>query len=352
MTDSVPAYDVCNACPLQALWESATSFLGCRYGILGGAMSWVSNHTLVAAISQAGGFGVLAGGSLTPQQLAQEITATRQKTKEPFGVNLITFHPALPALMQMCIDHQVSHVFLGGGMPSDAMINTLRQAGIKVIGFAPSPAVAKRLMRQGVQALVIEGHEAGGHVGPVSTAVLAQEILPVCPTEVPVFMAGGIADGRAIASYMLMGAAGCQLGTRFVCASESCAHDNFKQAFIRAHARDAVVSVQLDPALPVIPVRALANQGTQEFMRRQQDTIAAYHRQELTKQEAHLQLELFWAGALKRAVIEGDIQRGSLMAGQSVGMVTCIEPCADIVHNLVQQTHQHIHALQRRLDVQ
>jgi enoyl-[acyl-carrier protein] reductase II len=188
----------------------------------------------------------------------------------------------------------------------------------------------------GADAIVIEGMEAGGHIGPVATGVLAQEILPHI-REVPIFVAGGIGRGEAIVSYLEMGASAVQLGTRFVCAHESIAHPRFKRAFIRAGARDAVPSVQLDPRFPVIPVRALANDGTQKFLEMQRGVIDRFQRGELTQKDAQLEIEHFWAGALRRAVIEGDVETGSLMAGQSVGMVTREQSTREILDELVDQ---------------
>ncbi len=321
---------------LRRLSQRGCDFLGCQYPILGGAMSWVSEHTLVAAISNAGGFGVIACGSLSPSGLAAEIAATQAATSRPFGVNLITMHPELAALIDTCLDHRVGHVVLAGGLPPPDAVRRLKDGGVRVICFAPALAVARRLVRQGVDALIIEGAEAGGHIGPVSTGVLAQEILPQV-REVPVFVAGGIGRGEAIALYLQMGAAGCQLGTCFVCATESIAHADFKRAFIRASARDAIVSQQIDPDLPVIPVRALANAGTRRFADVQRQVAQRYRSGELTQDQAQLEIELFWAGALKRAVLDGDVENGSLMAGQSVGMVTREQPTADIIRELMDQ---------------
>ena len=321
---------------LDRLWRRGREFLGCRYAVMGGAMSWVSEHNLVAAISNAGGFGVIACGSLTPEPLAKEIAATNALTDKPFGVNLITMHPQLDELIDTCIDHGVGHVVLAGGVPPSGAIKRIRNGGAKVICFAPALVLAKRLIRNGADALVIEGAEAGGHIGPVSTSVLAQEILPKI-REVPVFVAGGIGRGEAILSYLQMGASGCQVGTRFVCATESIAHPEFKNAFIRASARDAVVSVQLDPDLPVIPVRALANGGMRLFMDIQRTVAARFREGRITQEEAQLEIELFWAGALKRAVLEGDVEHGSLMAGQSVGMVSRVQPTKEILEELVGQ---------------
>ena len=211
--------------------------------------------------------------------------------------------------------------------------------------FTPTAALGKRLVRMGVDALIIEGMEAGGHIGPVSTSVLAQEILPEI-RDVPVFVAGGIGRGEAIASYLEMGAAGVQLGTRFVCATECIAHPNFKKAFIRAAARDAVPSVQIDTRFPVIPVRAITNQGSQRFIDKQREVIVRFDKGELTKEEAQLEIEHFWAGALRRAVMDGDVENGSVMAGQSVGMVTKEQPVSEILTELVQQAEN---ALRERI---
>ncbi len=321
---------------LDRLWRRGRAFLGVEYAIMGGAMTWVSERHLVAAISNAGGFGVIATGSMNPQQLAAEIGGTQALTHKPFGVNLITMHPQLLELIDACLALKVSHIVLAGGVPSREAVKRVRDGGAKCVCFAPALVIARKLLKSGADALVIEGHEAGGHVGPVSTAVLAQEILPVV-TEVPVFVAGGIGRGEAIVSYLEMGASGCQLGTRFVCAAESIAHPRFKQAFIRAAARDAVTSVQVDPRFPVIPVRALANKATESFAAMQRKTIAEVDSGALDMKAAQLKIEHFWAGALRRAVIDGDVESGSMMAGQSVGMVTREQTTKEIIAELVDQ---------------
>jgi len=331
---------------LDRLWRRGRAFLGVDRAILGGAMTWVSERHLVAAISNAGGFGVIASGSMNPAQLADEIKGAQALTRKPFGVNLITMHPQLLELIDACLAHGVGHVVLAGGVPTREAIRRIRDGGAKCVCFAPALVIARKLVKSGADALVIEGHEAGGHVGPVSTGVLAQEILPAV-AEVPVFVAGGIGRGEAIVSYLEMGAAGCQLGTRFVCAAESIAHPRFKQAFIRAAARDAITSVQVDPRFPVIPVRAIANKATERFIEMQRKTIAEVDRGELGMKEAQLKIEHFWAGALRRAVIDGDVESGSLMAGQSVGMVTREQTTQEIVDELVSQA---VDALARRAE--
>ncbi len=321
---------------LDRLWERGTRFLGCRAALMGGAMSWVSERHLVSAISDAGGFGVIACGAMGPEQLAAEIAGTQALTEAPFGVNLITMHPELDELIQVCLRARVGHIVLAGGIPPASAVRAIKDGGAKLIAFAPALVLARRLVRSGADALVIEGSEAGGHIGPVSLTVLAQEILPHLH-EVPVFVAGGLGRGEAILAYLELGAAGAQLGTRFAAATESIAHPRFKQAFIRANARDALPSVQLDERFPVIPVRGLANEGTKRFLAHQAETLRRFHAGELTREAAQLDIEHFWAGSLRRAVIEGDVETGSVMAGQSVGMVTAEQPTAAIIAELIEQ---------------
>ena len=308
---------------LARLWDRGARFLGSRVAIMGGAMSWVSDRHLVAAISNAGGFGVIACGSMGPDQLAAE-------------GKLSTMHPRLGALVGVCGAYRVGHVVLAGGIPSAAAVRAVKDAGARLICFAPALVLARRLVRSGADALIIEGSEAGGHIGPVSLTVLAQEILPHLH-DVPVFVAGGLGRGEAILAYLEMGAAGAQLGTLFAAARESVAHPRFKDAFIRARSRDAMPSVQLDDHFPVIPVRGLVNAGTAAFLVFQTEARDRVRSGALSREAAQLSIEHFWAGALRRAVIEGDVDHGSVMAGQSVGMVTAELPVAEIIEELVAQ---------------
>ncbi|MEZ0243115.1 MAG: NAD(P)H-dependent flavin oxidoreductase [Sphingomonas sp.] len=330
---------------LKRRMARGVEFLGSEVAIMCGAMSWVSERNLVAAMSNAGGFGLIACGAMTPELLDAEIAGTKKLTDKPFGVNLITMHPMLFDLIEVCNKHGVTHVVLAGGLPPAGSLDAIKANGAKLICFAPALSLAKKLVRSGVDALVVEGMEAGGHIGPVSTSVLAQEILPDISEQVPVFVAGGIGRGEAIAGYLDQGAAGVQLGTRFVCATESIAHPNFKKAFIRASARDAVASVQIDPRLPVIPVRALKNASTESFTAKQVEVAKLLDEGKVEMMEAQLQIEHYWAGALRKGAIDGDVDNGSLMAGQSVGMVTREEPVAEIIATLMAEA---AHALEKR----
>ena len=325
---------------LKPLMQRGCDFLGTKLAIMGGAMSWISERNLVAAISNGGGFGVLACGSMSPDLLRAEIQGTRALTRMPFGVNLITMHPQLDALIDVCLEEKVSHIVLAGGVPTAPSIKKIKDNNAKVICFAPALALGKRMIRMGADALVIEGSEAGGHIGHVSTSVLAQEILPELGKDVPIFVAGGIGRGETLVSYLEMGAAGVQIGTLFVCANECIAHENFKKSFIRAAARDAVPTQQIDPRFTVIPVRAITNEGTRHFMDKQREVIAKFDAGELAKEAAQLEIEHFWAGALRRAVIEGDVENGSVMAGQIVGVVKEERPMNAILGDLMKQAEQ------------
>jgi enoyl-[acyl-carrier protein] reductase II len=317
----------------RSLWRRGAEFLGSRYAIMGGAMTWVSDSRLVAAISNAGAFGVLAGGALKSEELDQEIASAYDLTDQPFGVNIITFSPHFNSQLDACIDRHVSHIIIGGGIPSVEHIAKAKRSGAKVVAFAASRAMAVRAIRNGVDGLIAEGREAGGHVGPLSTSVLVQDLLPVL-AQVPVFVAGGIGCGEMIAQYLRLGAAGCQLGTRFVCAEESQVHPLTKRTYLKASGRDAVLSVQLDPEFRVAPVRAIANKASQAFLELQVDTIRRFRAGEISKGEAQFEIEGFWAGRLRRAVLEGDVEFGSLMAGQSVEFLRKVESVDQIITEL------------------
>lgn len=321
---------------LQQLWQRGCDFIGQPTAIVCGAMTWVSNPTLTAAISNAGGLGVLACGAMSPDLLKKAITETQSLTSSPFGVNLIVMHPELDALIDVCVQAKVPHVMLAGGLPTAAILQRLRQGPAKIWAFAPAYVIGVKLQRMGVDALIVEGHEAGGHIGPVSTTVLVQEMQPLM-SSIPVFVAGGIGRGDMMLAYLRMGAAGCQFGTRFVCAYESPAHDAFKKAMIQARARDAVVSSAVDTRFPVIPVRALGNQATKAFQECQIETIAKYQSGELDLPSAQLTIEHFWVGALRRAAMDGDVTHGSIMAGQSVAFVEREQAAQEIIDELIQQ---------------
>lgn len=312
------------------LMQRGCGFLGSDYAIIGGAMTWISNASLVSAMSNAGIFGVLASGAMDGDLLSSEITATQQKTKRNFGVNIIYMNPKLHDLIEVCHEKSVSHIIIAGGVPDKDIVAKIHSYGMQVIGFAPALSIAKRLFKNGIDALILEGCEAGGHVGPISTLVLIQDVL-LNMRGYPIFVAGGILRGEIFASMLQLGAWGCQMGSVFACCKESTAHENFKQTFLRANGRDAQTPVQLDKKFPIAPVRAIANTGTEEFIAKQRDILRKFENEEISWEDGRLQLEHFWAGALRRAVVDGDVERGSIMAGQIVELIKEEKKTSEII---------------------
>lgn len=320
----------------ERFFKRGSDFLGVRYPILSGAMTWVSDARLVAAVCNAGGFGCLAGGNAPAKVLEDEIGKVRQLTTKPFAVNLVTIAPMYKEHLEVVCQQKVPFVVFAGSFPKEEPVQRVKSTGAKVLCFASTDSIAHRMIRYGAEGIILEGMEAGGHVGHVSLIVLLQQVL-FATSEVPVFVAGGLASGRMAAHLFLMGASGVQLGTRFAASEESPAHPEFKQCFLRANARDAISTPQFDSRLPVVAVRALRNQGHDDFSRLQLELINRLERKEITREAAQLEVEKFWMGALRRAVQEGDVKRGSLMAGQSVGLVDRIQPVADIIRELTDE---------------
>ena len=331
---------------LDKFIKAGQDFLGCKFPIMCGAMTWVSDYKLISALGNAGGFGLLAGGNAPVDVLEKEIIATREYTDAPFGVNLITIAPVYKDQLQLVCDMKCKLVMFAGSIPKDTEIQQVKDTGAKVICFAPTAPLAHRLIKIGADALMIEGAEAGGHIGPVSLSVLLQQILFEIDNT-PVFVAGGIATGRMMAHLLMMGAAGIQMGTRFVMSEECKAHSKFKAVFKKANARDAVATPQFDSRLPVIPVRALKNKGSIEFSKLQIDLMNKLENKLIDQQQAQYEVENFWVGALRDAVIDGNVQRGSLMAGQSVGLVDKIKPIQGIIDEMVDDAESELQRLNK-----
>jgi enoyl-[acyl-carrier protein] reductase II len=268
-------------------------------------------------------------------------------SEHPFGVNLITIAPVYQAQLDMVCEMQCRVVVFAGSIPKENEIQRAKDSGARVICFAPTEQLAMKLIKMGTDALILEGSEAGGHIGPVSLSVLIQQIL-FTVDSVPIFVAGGIATGRMMAHLLMMGAAGIQMGTRFVMSQECAVHANFKETFRRAKARDAVATPQFDSRLPVIPVRALKNVGTNEFGKLQLNLIRKLEDNTIDRMEAQYEVERFWMGALKNAVVDGDMKNGSLMAGQSVGLADKILPLQGIFDELVNDAEAEMQRLSHR----
>jgi enoyl-[acyl-carrier protein] reductase II len=321
---------------LEVLWKRGREFLEVDMPIIAGAMTWISDSRFVSAVSSAGAFGSLAAGNMEPSLLDSEIKRVQELTDKPFAVNLITIAPHYKEHLAIATKNNVPFIVFAGSFPRQPEVRIAKESGAKVMSFASTESIARRLIEMGVNALILEGSEAGGHVGHVSLGILLQQVLFKID-DVPIFVAGGIASGAYIAHLLLMGAAGVQLGTVFVMTEECCAHPQFKQAFIRARARDAVATPQIGSELKVVAVRALRNKGLDAFAELQVDLLQKRRKGDISHAEAQYLVEEFWVGALRKAVQEGDIDFGSLMAGQSVGLVHQVLPLKQALHGLIKE---------------
>lgn len=286
--------------------------LGIEYPIIQGGMAWVATAELAAAVSNGGGLGIIAAGGAPADVVREQIRKCRQLTDKPFGVNVMMMSPFVEEVMQVVLEEKPAVVATGAGNPSK-YIPGLKEAGIKVIPVVASIAIAKKMEKSGADAVVAEGTESGGHIGEITTMCLVPQIVDA--VSIPVIAAGGIADARGAVAAFALGAEGIQVGTRFICSNECIAHDNYKQAVIKAKDRDAVVTGRSTGA----PVRALKNKLTKEYERLEKEGAS--------KEE----VENLGVGGLRRAFAEGDTQTGSLMAGQSAAMVNEVESCSDII---------------------
>lgn len=286
--------------------------LGIEYPVIQGGMAWVATAELAAAVSNGGGLGLIAAGGAPAEVVREQIIKCRELTDKPFGVNVMLMSPFAEDVMQVIIEEKPAVVATGAGNPGKYM-EPLKAAGIKVMPVIASVAMAQKMEKQGADAVIAEGTEAGGHIGEITTMCLTPQVADA--VSIPVICAGGIADVRGAAAAFALGADGIQVGTRFICSDECLAHDNYKQAVIKAKDRDAVVTGRSTGA----PVRALKNKLTKEYQRLEKENASAEEIEELG------------VGGLRRAFLEGDTQMGSLMAGQSAAMIKKIEPCADII---------------------
>lgn len=294
-----------------------TELLGIEYPIIQGGMAWVAEHHLAAAVSNAGGLGLIGAASAPAEVVREEIRKTKTLTDKPFGVNVMLMNPNAPEVAKVIIEEGVKVVTTGAGNPGKFM-DEWKAAGIVVIPVVASVAMAKMMVRAGADAVIAEGTESGGHIGSATTMTLVPQVVDA--VDVPVIAAGGIGDGRGFAAAMMLGAEGVQMGTRFVVADESIVHDNYKDRVIKARDIDSEVTGMTTGH----PIRVLRNQMTREYL-------------EMEKEGVELeQLELLTLGSLRKAVMEGDVIHGSLMAGQIAGMVKKKESCREIIEDVMQ----------------
>ncbi len=299
-----------------------TELLGCEYPIIQGGMAWVAEHTLAAAVSNAGGIGLIAGGSAPIDYLRDQIRMCKEKTDKPFGVNIMLMSPNADDLAQLCIDEKVAVVTTGAGNPGK-FIPSWKEAGIKVIPVIPSVALAKRMERAGADAVVAEGTESGGHIGENTTMCLVPQVADAL--EIPVIAAGGIADGRGIAASFMLGAEGVQIGTRFLASEECQIHSTFKELVVKAKDTDSVVTGRYTGH----PCRNIKTKFSKKLANGEKDGS-------LTPEE----FEELTLGSLRKAVQDGNLDEGSFLCGAIAGMINDVKPCDAIVKELIEQAEK------------
>lgn len=292
--------------------------LNIKYPIIQGGMAWIATAELAAAVSNAGGLGIIAAGNAPGEIVENEIIKVKELTNNTFGVNVMLLSPYVEEVMKIIYKYKVPVVTTGAGNPGK-YINMLKEIGTKIMPVVPSVALAKRMEGLGVDAVIVEGTEAGGHVGELTTFVLVPQV--VDEVKIPVIAAGGIADGRGMLAALSLGAKGVQLGTRFICTTECTAHENYKRMVIKAKDRDAIVTARSTGH----PVRVLKNKFTKEFLKLEKARVSPE------------EIENLGVGKLRLAVVDGDVENGSVMAGQIAAMVRNIKPCKDIIDEIVNQ---------------
>lgn len=295
-----------------------TELLNIEAPVIQGGMAWVAENCLAAAVSEAGGLGIIGAASAPAEWVREQIRLVKEKTDKPFGINIMLMSPYAEAVARVVAEEKVPVVTTGAGSPEKYM-KMWKEAGIKVIPVVASVALAKRMERCGADALVAEGTEAGGHIGENTTMVLVPQIADA--VSIPVIAAGGIADGRGMAAAFMLGAQGVQIGTRFVASQEAQVHENYKNYIVKAKDIDSRVTGRSTGH----PVRALRNQMTKTYLEKEQAGVPFE------------ELELLTLGSLRKAVVEGDVVNGSVMAGQSAAMIHDILPCKEIIEKLIAQ---------------
>lgn len=290
--------------------------LNIKYPIIQGGMAWVATAELAVAVSEAGGLGIIAAGNAPAEVVLKEIKKAKKMTQKPFGVNVMLLSPFIDEVIEVVLKERVSVVTTGAGNPSK-YIKQFQEVGTKVIPVVPSIALARRMEKLGADAVIVEGTEAGGHIGELTTMVLVPQI--ASEIKIPVIAAGGIADGRGFLAALSLGAEGVQIGTMFICSTECTAHEKYKRKLIKAKDRDAIVTARVSGH----PVRVLKNKFAKELMKLEEEGI--------TKKE----LEEIGAGKLRLAAVDGDVDNGSVMAGQIAGMIKDIKPCKELIEGII-----------------
>lgn len=299
-----------------------TELLGCEYPIIQGGMAWVAEHKLASAVSNSGGVGLIAGGNAPIDYLREQIRLCKEKTDKPFGVNIMLMSDNADDLAQLVIDEGVSVVTTGAGNPGK-YISAWKEAGVKVIPVVPSVALARRMEKAGADAVVAEGTESGGHIGENTTMCLVPQVVDA--VSIPVIAAGGIADGRGMAASFMLGAEGVQIGTRFLASEECQIHKTFKELVIKAKDTDSIVTGRYTGH----PCRNIKTKFAKHLANGEKDGS-------LSPEE----FEKLTVGALRRAVVDGDVESGSFLCGAIAGMINEVKPCNVIVKEIIEQAEK------------
>ena len=298
-----------------------TELLGIRYPIFQGGMAWVAEYHLAAAVSNAGGLGIIGAASAPPEVVREQIRKVKDLTDKPFGVNVMLMNPNAPEVANVVVEEGVAAVTTGAGNPA-AYMKMWKEAGIKVIPVVASVAMARMMEKGGADAVVAEGTDPGGHIGSATTMTLVPQVADA--VKIPVIAAGGIGDGRGIAAAMMLGAQGVQMGTRFIVAEESIVHGNYKERILKAKDIDSEVPGRSTGH----PIRVLRNQMTREYLKMEEQGVGLE------------ELELLTLGSLRKAVMDGDVVNGSLMAGQIAGLVKKEQTCKEMIEEMMQEAEE------------
>lgn len=306
--------------------------LNIKYPIIQGGMAWVATAELAAGVSNAGGLGIIAAGNAPKGVIKEQIKKCRELTDKPFGVNVMLLSPFVDEIMDLIVEERVEVITTGAGNPAK-YIERLKEVNTKIIPVVPTIALAKRMEKHGADAVIVEGTEAGGHIGELTTMVLTPQV--VDNVNIPVIAAGGIADGKGLAAALCLGASGVQIGTRFICSDECIAHENYKNLILKSRDRDAIVTGRSTGH----PVRTLKNKLAKEILNMEKEGVNP------------LDIDQKGVGSLRMAVVNGDVDNGSFMAGQIASYINDVKPCKQIIEDIMEESKSILSKINKKLEV-
>ncbi|GAA0091624.1 enoyl-[acyl-carrier-protein] reductase FabK [Paraclostridium bifermentans] len=306
--------------------------LNIKYPIIQGGMAWVATAELAAGVSNAGGLGIIAAGNAPKEVIKEQIKKCRELTDKPFGVNVMLLSPFVDEIMDLIVEERVEVITTGAGNPAK-YIERLKEVNTKIIPVVPTIALAKRMEKHGADAVIVEGTEAGGHIGELTTMVLTPQV--VDNVNIPVIAAGGIADGKGLAAALCLGASGVQIGTRFICSDECIAHENYKNLILKSRDRDAIVTGRSTGH----PVRTLKNKLAKEILNMEKEGVNP------------LDIDQKGVGSLRMAVVNGDVDNGSFMAGQIASYINDVKPCKQIIEDIMEESKSILSKINKKLEV-